>query len=63
MENAKSSALTGTIRDALWIWGHAAGCYHRHDNNYWKLPGLSRRTPAEGAFYMGIPNLIKFNGQ
>jgi hypothetical protein len=55
--------MTGTIRDALWIWGHAAGCYHRHDNNYWKLPGLSRRTPAEGAFYMGIPNLIKFNGQ
>ncbi len=54
-----------TIRDALWLWGQEAGCFHRAGNNRWKLPGMSRMTPTEGALYMGIPNLmvVRFNNQ
>lgn len=57
--------MTGTIRDALWIWGQETGCFHRHANNVWKLPGMSRMTPAEGAYYMGIPNImvVRFGNQ
>lgn len=43
-----------TIRDRFWLWGHEAGS---HDSGY-NLPAPSRMTPAEGAFYLGIPNLI-----
>lgn len=43
-----------TVRDRLWIWGHEAGSH----NAGWGIPGASRMTPAEGAFYMGVPNLI-----
>lgn len=42
------------IRDRLWIWGHEAGSH----NSGWNIPGRSRMTPAEGAFYLGVPNLI-----
>src|SRR5450759_2829000 len=52
----KEREMTGTIGDALWIWGQEAGCFHRYANNAWRLPGMSRMTPAEGAYYMGIPN-------
>jgi len=34
MEKSQSNAPTGTNRDALWIWGHDAGCYHRHAKNW-----------------------------
>ena len=52
-----------TVGDKLWIWGQDAGCYHQFKG--WKLPGMSRMTPAEGAFYMGIPNImvVRFNNQ
>ncbi len=43
-----------TVRDRFWIWGHEAGS---HDGSY-GLPGHSRMTPAEAAFYLGVPNLI-----
>ena len=43
-----------TVRDRLWLWGHDAGAH----NDGWGLPGPSRITPAEAAFYLGIPNLI-----
>lgn len=43
-----------TVRDRMWLWGHEAGS---HYNNY-RLPRLSRMTPAEAAFYMDIPNMI-----
>jgi hypothetical protein len=43
-----------TVRDKLWLWGHDAGAH----NDGWGLPRLSRITPAEAAFYLGIPNLI-----
>lgn len=43
-----------TLRDRLWLWGHDAGSH----NEGWGLPGPSRITPAEAAFYLGVPNLI-----
>ena len=46
------------LRDRFWLWGQDAGCYHRSNHNQWKLPGSSRMTPAEGAFYLGIPNIM-----
>jgi len=50
--------MAQTIRDSLWIWGQEAGCLHRYSNNAWRLPGTSRMTPAEGAYYMGVPNIM-----
>lgn len=43
-----------TVRDKLWIWGHVAGSH----NGEFGLKGTSRMTPAEGAFYLDVPNLI-----
>ncbi|MBN2133126.1 MAG: hypothetical protein JW741_26735 [Sedimentisphaerales bacterium] len=50
-----------TVRDKLWIWTHAAGAH----NKEWNLPRPSRMTPAEGAFYLGVPNLlmIRYQGE
>ena len=42
------------VRDKFWIWGHEAGSH----NTGWDLPKPSRMTPAEGAFYLGVPNII-----
>jgi len=44
-----------TVRDKLWIWGHEAGS---HTTAEWGVPEPSRITPVEGAFYMGLPNMI-----
>jgi hypothetical protein len=52
--NALGPAGQSTVRDKLWLWGHDAGAH----NDGWGLPGPSRITPAEAAFYLGIPNLI-----
>ncbi len=38
----------------MWLWSHVAGSY----NGLFGLPGKSRMTPAEAAFYMGIPNVF-----
>ena len=43
-----------TVRDRLWLWGHQAGSH----NSGWGLPAHSRMTPAEAAFYLGVPNLV-----
>jgi hypothetical protein len=43
-----------TVHDCLWLWSHVAGSY----NGMFGLPGKSRMTPAEAAFYMGIPNVF-----
>lgn len=42
-----------TVRERLWLWSHVAGSY---DGQY-NLPGKSRMTPAEAAFFMKIPNV------
>ena len=44
----------GVIRDKFWIWGHEVGS---HDNAF-GLTATSRMTPAEGAFYLDVPNMI-----
>lgn len=44
----------GTVRDRLWIFTVFAG----GDNEGWGLPRPSRMTPAEAAFYLGVPNLL-----
>jgi hypothetical protein len=51
---ALHSAEKSTVKDKLWLWGHDAGAH----NEGWGLPGPSRITPTEAAFYLGIPNLI-----
>ena len=43
-----------TARDKFWIWGHVEGS---HNDQYGKK-GVSRMTPAEGAFYLNVPNVI-----
>jgi len=48
--------MTST-RDKLWIWGHPVNSHY----GYSKWSGEikeSRITPAEAAFYFGIPNLL-----
>jgi hypothetical protein len=52
--DAPGSPEPATVRDKLWLWGHDAGAH----NDSWGLPGPSRITPAEAAFYLGVPNLI-----
>ncbi|MCL5005299.1 MAG: hypothetical protein M1404_02095 [Acidobacteria bacterium] len=47
-------ASGSTVRDKFWIWGHVAGSH----NGQFGIPGNSRMTPAEGAFYLGVPNII-----
>jgi len=56
-----AAANDGTVRDRLWIWAHAPGAH----NKEWNLPSPSRMTPAEGAFYLGVPNLlmIRYQGE
>jgi hypothetical protein len=58
--------MAETLRDRFWLWGHEAGCYHRHANNAWHIPGASSLvTPAEAASSLGIPNvmMVRFGNQ
>ncbi len=52
----------GTVRDRLWMWGHFAGS---HDAPRYGLKKTSRMTPAEGALYLGLPNIlfIRYEGK
>lgn len=43
-----------TVRDKFWIWGHVEGSH----NNQYGFQATSRMTPAEGAFYLNVPNMI-----
>lgn len=54
---AKTEHARSTVRDRLWIFTVPAGL----DNpslELGKRHGGSRMTPAEGAFYLNIPNLL-----
>ena len=42
------------LRDAFWVWGHEAGSH----NGEWLGGRGSRMTPAEGALYLGVPNVL-----
>jgi hypothetical protein len=46
--------LSDVVKDKLWIWGHDSGSH----NDQYGLQASSRMTPAEGAFYLGVPNVI-----
>ena len=48
------------VRDRLWIWGHQEGSH----NGRYHLPGDSRMTVAEAAYYLDVPNalMVCFNG-
>lgn len=48
-----SATSPATVRDRLWLWSHVAGSY----NGMFGLPGKTRMTPVEAAFYMSIPNV------
>lgn len=53
---------TKKLRDCFWIWGHDAGCHHAsaaNKANIYKLPGVNRMGPWEGAEYLGIPNCCR----
>ena len=52
--NGRAALPAATVRDRLWLWSHVAGSY----NGMFNLPGNSRMTPAEAAFYMSIPNVF-----
>ncbi len=45
------------LRNKLWLWGQTEGSHHINDS--FKLPGMSRMTPLEGAYYFGIPNMCR----
>ncbi|HWC00861.1 MAG TPA: hypothetical protein VG672_29345 [Bryobacteraceae bacterium] len=49
------------VRDRFWLWGHYEGSHNAH----WNLPGTSRITPVEAAFYLAIPNviLVRYEGK
>jgi len=48
------------MRDRFWLWGQNAGSHHAAaGNKVWKLPGVNRMEPAEGADYMGIRNVCR----
>jgi hypothetical protein len=48
-----------TVRDRFWIWGHEAGSHTSPKaKKMWAVPGTSRMTPVEAAYYMDIPNCI-----
>jgi hypothetical protein len=64
---APASAASGphapaaTVRDRLWLWGHFEGSH----NGVYNLPGHSRITPVEAAYYLSIPNVafVRFDGR
>ena len=43
-----------SLKDKMWIWAHETGS---HDQG-WNTPAPWRMTPVEGAFYLGLDNLI-----
>jgi hypothetical protein len=56
-----SGGPRGTVRDRLWIFAVYAGA----NDDYMELGnvrGGSRMTPAEGAFWLGAPNLLFIRG-
>lgn len=57
IEEEEREERMSTVRDKLWLWGHEAGSH----NGAYKIPGASRITPAEAAYYMGMPNVIMVN--
>jgi hypothetical protein len=54
---AGEAKTSTTVRDRLWIFAVAAGL----NDSYLELGGVrggSRMTPTEGAFWLGVPNML-----
>jgi len=48
------------LKDCFWLWGQNAGSHHAAAGNQkWKLPGVNRMTPREGAEYLGIDRICR----
>ncbi len=45
--------------EKFWLWGQDAGSHHAAGNNMFKLPGVNRMGPAEGAAYLGLQNVCR----
>ncbi|MCL2665193.1 MAG: hypothetical protein FWE82_06235 [Defluviitaleaceae bacterium] len=43
-----------TLRDKFWLWGHSPESH----KVLWKGANLSRMTPAEGAYYLGVKKIF-----
>lgn len=62
--STRPDSEAGTVRDRLWMWAHPAGSYNTARNkDEWPFTDYgftktSRMTPAEGARYLGLPNVI-----
>ncbi|MBE7042185.1 MAG: hypothetical protein E7399_01645 [Ruminococcaceae bacterium] len=48
-----------SLKDLLWLWGQDPGTHHEVNDNMWKLPGVNKMEPAEGAKQLGIPNMCR----
>lgn len=52
--------MSKKLKGRLWLWGQDAGSHHASaGNKSWKLRGINRMTPVEGANYLGIPNICR----
>lgn len=56
-EPVVSGKPRATVRDRLWIFAVDAGANNGH-LELGNVRGGSRMTPAEGAFWLGVPNLL-----
>ncbi len=46
------------LKDKLWLWGQSPDAHWEIGNKY-NLPGHSRMSAVEGAFYFDIPNMCR----
>lgn len=46
-------------RNELWVWGQDAGSQHEAADGVFKLPGVNKMEPKEGAEYLGVPNICR----
>ena len=52
--------MTNKMKNKFWLWGQDAGSQHAASaNKSWKLPGINKMDPAEGAKYLGINNICR----
>lgn len=54
MKKTRNCCGGETVRDRLWVWSHPAGAH----NEGFEIPKPSSMTPAEGADYIGVPNIL-----
>lgn len=45
------------LKERFWLWGQDAGSHHA--SAVWKLPGVNRMGPAEGARYFGLKKMCR----